>query len=132
MANIFMSYRREDTAPYAGRLYDRLAAQFGKDQIFIDVDRIQPGDDFVEIITRTIAAARVLLVVIGRQWASVSDHTGARRLDDPDDFVRLEILAALARDLRVIPVLVGGATMPRPEDLPEPLQPVARRLAFEL
>ena len=127
-----MSYRRDDTAPYAGRLHDRLAAQFGKDQIFMDVDRIEPGEDFAEVIERSIGAARVLLVLIGRQWTGVSDDTGARRLDNHDDFVRLEVVAALAREMRVIPVLVGGAIMPRAEDLPEPLQPLVRRHAFEI
>jgi hypothetical protein len=95
---IFVSYRRQESKDFAGRLYDRLADQFGEGQVFIDVDAIEPGVDFAEAITRAVAACQVLLAVIGPNWLTITDERGRRRLDDPDDFVRLEIEAALARD----------------------------------
>ena len=110
---LFISYRREDTAPYAGRLYDRLAAHFGDDQVFIDIDQIEPGDDFVEAINRKVGACEIAIVLIGPSWLRVTDASGKRRLDDNDDLVRMEIVAALQRNIRVIPVLVGEAHMPR-------------------
>ena len=129
---IFISYRREETAYPAGWLFDRLAARFGRGQIFKDVDSIELGEDFVEVITTAVGSCDVLLALIGNRWLSVADAAGARRLDDPDDFVRLEIEAALARDVRVIPVLVEGATMPRADELPPTLAALARRQALEL
>jgi hypothetical protein len=106
MSKSFLSFRRDDSAAYAGRLCDRLAAHFGKEQIFMDIDRIEPGEDFVEVIKDSIGASSVLIVLIGRQWGSLVDATGARRLDNPEDFVRLEVGAALDKKIRVIPVLV--------------------------
>jgi hypothetical protein len=129
---IFISYRREDNAYPAGWLYDRLADQFGKDQVFKDVDSIQLGDDFVEVITRAVASCDVLLAVIGRQWLTITDERGGRRLDRPNDFVRLEIEAALKREIRVIPVLIDGARMPDARQLPRGLGKLARRHALEL
>jgi hypothetical protein len=129
---IFMSYRREETSYAAGWLYDRLADHFRDGQIFKDVDSIQLGDDFVETISRAVQSCDVLLALIGDRWLTVTDDTGRRRLDDPDDFVRLEIEAALARNVRVIPVLVDGARMPRAEELPAGLAKLARRQALEL
>jgi TIR domain len=129
---LFINYRREDTAPYAGRLYDRLAAHFGADQVFIDIDQIEPGEDFVEVINRKVGACEIAIVSIGPNWLSVTDASGKRRLDAEEDFVRMEIIAALERKIRVIPVLVGGARMPRREDLPEALAPLSRRNAIEL
>ena len=111
-SRIFISYRREETAFPAGWLYDRLNDRFGEAQVFKDVDSITLGDDFVEVITRAVGSCDVLLAVIGGRWSTMTDETGKRRLDDPDDFVRLEIEAALARNVRVIPVLVDGARMP--------------------
>jgi hypothetical protein len=127
---IFVSYRRQENSGLAGRLYDRLAGHFGEDQVFIDVDTIEPGVDFAEEISRAVAACEVLLAVIGPNWLTASDKRGRRRLDDPDDSVRLEIEAALARDVRVIPVLVDGAVMPDRDDLPDSLARLARRNAF--
>jgi hypothetical protein len=124
---IFVSYRRQESAHLAGRLYDRLADQFGEGQIFIDVDAIDLGVDFAEEISRAVAACKVLLAVIGPNWLTITDERGRRRLDDPDDFVRLEIEAALARDVRVIPILLEGAVMPGRQDLPESLAGLARR-----
>src|SRR5215472_941437 len=109
---IFVSYRRRESRDFAGRLYDRLAGRFGESQVFIDVDTIEPGVDFAEEISRAVAACEVLVAVIGPAWLTVTDGRGQRRLDDPDDIVRLEIGAALSRDVRVIPILVEGAVMP--------------------
>src|SRR5271165_1155639 len=127
---IFVSYRRQESKDFAGRLYDRLADRFGDSQVFIDVDAIEPGVDFAEEIFRAVAACKVLLAIIGPTWLTVTDGRGQRRLDDPDDIVRLEIGAALARDVRVIPVLVEGAVMPARQDLPESLASLARRNAL--
>ena len=116
---IFISYRREETAYPAGWLYDRLADRFGAGQVFKDVDSIRLGDDFVEVITRAVGSCDELLALIGDQWLTVSDERGRRRLEDPDDFVLLEIEAALTRQVRVIPILIDGARMPHAEDLPD-------------
>ena len=129
---IFISYRREETAYAAGWLFNRLADTYGEDQIFKDVDSIDLGDDFVDVITRAVASTDVLLALIGESWISVIEESGRRRLDDPDDFVRLEIEAALTRGIRVIPILVDGATMPRGDQLPASLAALARRQALEL
>ena len=129
---IFISYRREDSAYPAGWLYDRLASRFGEGQIFKDIDSIAPGDDFVDRITTAVESCEVLLALIGDEWLTVSDAGGRRRLDDPNDFVRLEVEAALSRNVRVIPVLVEGARMPHVEELPPTLAPLVRRQALEL
>ena len=129
---IFISYRRGETAYPAGWLFDRLVQHFGAVQIFKDVDSIELGDDFVEVITRAVGSCDVLLALIGDQWLTVTDLNGRRRIDDPDDFVRLEIQAALTRNVRIIPILVDGARMPRAEDLPAGLAGLARRQALEL
>ncbi|HEU4667344.1 MAG TPA: toll/interleukin-1 receptor domain-containing protein [Arthrobacter sp.] len=128
---IFISYRREETAYPAGWLYDRLADRYGGGQVFKDVDSIQLGDDFVEAITRAVGSCDVVLVLIGDEWMTISDEDGRRRLDDPDDFVRLEVQAALTRNVRVIPILVDGARMPRADELPESLGKLVRRQALE-
>jgi len=132
MPRIFISYRRDDSGGYAGRLYDRLRERFGEDQIFMDIDTLQPGLDFVEAINRAVGSCDVLVAVIGRQWSAISDSTGQRRLENPEDFVRLEISIALDRDIRVIPALVRGAAMPRSTDLPAPLKRLSRRQALEI
>jgi hypothetical protein len=129
---IFMTYRREDTAYPAAWLFDRLAGYFGRDQVFKDIDSIELGDDFVEVITAAVGSCDALLALIGDRWLSSTDRGGQRRLDDPGDFVRLEIEAALARSVRVIPILVGGAQMPRVDELPASLAKLARRQALEL
>ena len=128
---IFISYRREETAYPAGWLYDRLDEHFGAAQIFKDVDSIQLGDDFVQVIDRAVGSCHVLLALIGA--AVADDHRcDGRRLDDPNDFVRLEIEAALTRDVRIIPILVAGAMMPRADELPVGLAGLVRRQALEL
>lgn len=125
---IFISYRRRESSDLAGRLYDRLADRFGEGQVFIDVGTLEPGADFAEEIFRAVAACAVMLAVIGPAWLTAI----RRRLDDQDDFVRLEIEAALARGVRVIPILVEGAVMPGPEDLPESLAGLARYHALSV
>jgi hypothetical protein len=129
---IFISYRREETAYAAGWLFAQLADHFGDGQVFKDVDSIQLGDDFVEVITRAVGSCDVLLALIGDEWLAITDEHGRRRLDDPDDFVRLEIEAALTRNVRVIPILVEGARMPRADELPDSLVTLVRRHALEL
>jgi formylglycine-generating enzyme required for sulfatase activity len=130
MARIFLSYRRDDSSGHAGRLYDRLGQHFGRDNLFMDVDTIALGLDFVEAIQDAVGSCDVLLAVIGRQWLTSTDSQGRRRLDNPEDFVRLEILTALERRIPVIPVLVGGASMPRSTELPDMLPSFARRQAL--
>jgi hypothetical protein len=131
-SRIFISYRREDTAYPAGWLFDRLADHYHDGQVFKDVDSIQLGDDFVEVITRAVGSCDVLLALIGPEWLRVTDEAGNRRLDNTDDFVRLEIEAALTRNVRVIPILIDGARMPRANDLPDSLARLVRRQALEL
>jgi len=129
---IFVSYRHEETAYPAGWLFDRLVDHFGRDQIFKDIDSIELGDDFIEVITAAVGACDVLLALIGDQWLTMTGQDGRRRLDDPHDFVRLEIEAALTRNVRVIPILVEGARMPRADELPASLATLVRRQALEL
>ena len=131
-ARIFMSYRREETAYPAAWLFDRLASHFGREQVFKDIDSIELGDDFMEVITTAVGSCDVLLALIGDRWLTITDPDGQRRLNNPGDFVRLEIEAALARNTRVIPILVAGARMPRAEELPASLAKLARRQALEL
>lgn len=122
MSRIFISYRRDDSAGYTGRVYDRLAEEYGSESIFMDVDTIPPGVDFKRYIESHVAACNVMLVMIGKQWTSITDAQGQRRLDNPGDFVRLEIASALRREIPVVPVLVRGATMPGSDELPDDLQ----------
>jgi hypothetical protein len=129
---VFICYRREQTAAHAGRLYDAMVARFGEEHVFMDVD-LAPGVDFAERITEVVSGCLALIVVMGPNWATVEDEDGQRRIEDPADFVRLEVETGLGRsDVTPIPVLVSGARMPRREDLPPGLQPIARRNALEL
>ena len=129
---IFINYRRDDSIGMAGRLHDRLAQTFGRDNLFMDVDHIPVGADFVTYLNDQVAACDVILVIIGPNWLRVKDKAGQRRLHQSDDFVAIEIAAALARDIRVIPVLVEGVRMPKASDLPDSLKPLARRQAVEM
>lgn len=129
---IYICYRRQETAPYARLLREELSRRLGADHVFMDVDSIEVGLDFTEAIQRAVDACQILLALVGPLWLTVTDAEGRRRLDDPDDIVRLEIEAALARDVRVIPVLVDNTPMPRRQELPESLAPLARRNALEL
>jgi hypothetical protein len=132
MKNIFISYRREDTEGFARGLFQSLEGAFGSDHVFMDVEAIGLGVDFVEAIDKSLAGCGALLVLIGKDWVNCTDSAGRRRLDDPQDFVRMEVAKALEQNVRVIPVLVKGARMPAPEDLPESLRSVTRRQALEL
>jgi ABC-type branched-subunit amino acid transport system substrate-binding protein len=129
---VFISYRREDTRGYAGRLYDSLLQRLEPGQVFMDIDNIEPGVDFVDVLTETVDRADVELVLIGPTWATVTNASGRRRLDDPNDFVRLETEAALRRGIRVIPILFGGAVMPSADQLPESMAALSRRNALEI
>ena len=129
---IFINYRRDDSIGMAGRLHDRLAHTFGRAKLFMDVDHIPVGTDFVAHLNSQVAECDDILVVIGPNWLGVKDESGRRRLDDPDDFVAIEIAAALTRDIRVIPVLVDGARMPKASELPDSLKPLARRHAVDV
>jgi len=129
---IFLSYRREDSAGHTGRLYDHLSAHFGTERVFMDYATIQYGEDFVDVISKKLGGCAVLVAVIGKQWLTSADARGRVRLHDPQDFVRLEILEVLRRDIPIVLVMIGGAAMPRAEDLPEALAPLARRQALEL
>jgi glycerophosphoryl diester phosphodiesterase len=130
---VFISYRRQETAWPARQLHDVLAAELGADRIFKDVDDIEPGDDFVEQIQSAVGSCQVLLALIGPQWLTVTDAKGGRRIDDPADFVRLEVETALSRDdVRVIPILVDHAKMPTSEELPAGLAALTRRQAVEI
>lgn len=123
MARFFISYRRADSAMASGRLHDRLAQAFGDENVFKDVDDIPPGRDFRDVIAEAVDWCDVLFVVIGRQWLNIQDEHGARRLDDPSDFVRLEVEAGLRREhCLVIPVLVDNAPMPPAGELPGSLR----------
>ncbi|NMG72597.1 toll/interleukin-1 receptor domain-containing protein, partial [Parazoarcus communis] len=133
MQGVFVSYRRQDSQSAAGRLSDHLRDHLAGAAIFRDVETIEPGADFVDAIDRALKSCAVLLAVIGPRWLSISDEEGHRRLDLADDYTRLEIATALRRkDVRVIPVLVEGAQMPAPEQLPADLAELARRNAVEL
>jgi glycerophosphoryl diester phosphodiesterase len=129
---VFISYRRQETAWPARQLYDVLVAELGADRVFKDVDTIDPGDDFVERMQSAVSSCQVLLALIGPQWLA-TDAKGARRLDDPKDFVRLEVETALNRDdVRVIPILVDNAKMPTAEELPKELAALTRRQAIQI
>lgn len=129
---VFVSYRRQETSGIAGRLYDRLTQRLGAEHVFMDVDSIEVGANFAEVIERAVDASDVLLAVIGPQWLTATDEEGHRRLDDSDDVVRLEIEAALRHDIRVVPLLVEGAAMPRRRDLPDSLRELAYRTGLVL
>jgi hypothetical protein len=130
--DIFISYRREDTSGYAGRLYDQISSHFGGDHVFMDVADLEPGSDFVETIEKKVGTCDALIALIGKDWLTIKDEQNQVRLKKPGDFVSVEISAALKRSVEVIPVLVGGAKMPLQRELPESLQLLARRQALEL
>jgi len=132
MARIVISYRRDDAAAHAGRIYDRLRTEYGPEQVFMDIDAIEPGVDFVDAIEEAIGSADVLIAVIGRRWTTIAAEAGTPRIMDPRDFVRLELAVALERNIRVIPVLVDGATMPTVDELPDDLSGLVRRNAIDI
>src|SRR5690349_14436453 len=128
---IAISYRRDDSLPITGRLYDRLQAKFGKQRVFMDFDSIPPGVDFRQKIKETIERANRMIAVIGPHWFG-DQSDGSRRIDDPLDIVRLELEYALSRDIPIIPLLVNNTVMPKPEKLPSNLQSLAFRNALPL
>src|ERR1700680_183554 len=132
MPDIFISYRREDTSGYAGRLYDQVSAHFGRDHVFMDVADLEPGSDFVETIEKKVGTCDALIALIGKNWLTIKDEQNQVRLSRPGDFVNVEIAAALKRNVEVIPVLVGGAKMPLERELPESLLLLSRRQALEI
>jgi hypothetical protein len=131
-SKIFISYRREDTSGYAGRLHDALSLHFGADRVFMDVDSIDYGMDFVEVVEKAVSSCEILIAVIGKRWVDIADKKGQRRLDNPQDLVRVEIATALKRGIRVVPAIVQDAVMPAEDVLPEPLAKLARRNAIEI
>jgi len=132
MGGIFISYRREEAEGYAGRLFDKLKEHFGRERVFMDVDAIEPGVDFVDALNKALGSCDVLIAVIGRLWLTVADAGGKRRLDDPLDYIRLETKIALERDIKVIPVLIQDTLMPPEGELPDDLKKLARRQALKL
>jgi uncharacterized membrane protein YhaH (DUF805 family) len=129
---IFINYRREISAAAAGRLSDRLIQHFDQERLFMDVDGIEPGVDFVKALDDQVAQCSAFIAVIGPGWTDLKNAEGQRRLDQPNDYVRVEIESALRRDIRVIPVLVDGARMPTADELPDSLKAFARRNAVML
>jgi uracil-DNA glycosylase len=132
MTKIFINYRRLDSEGYAGRLYDHLSKYFEAFNIFMDVENIEPGVDFVAALDEAVAVCDVVLVVIGPHWLVLKNEMGERRLDEWDDFVRIEIERGISHNKLVIPVLVGGARMPSTKQLPETIEMLTRRNAFVL
>jgi hypothetical protein len=126
-AKIFISYRRADSTDVTGRIYDRLTGHFGTSAIFKDVDSIPPGTDFKEHLEKAVGKCKIFLVVIGDRWLEMTDSLGHNRLQDPNDFVRIEIEAALNRNILIIPLLVRGASMPSKEKLPPSLRKLVYR-----
>jgi hypothetical protein len=132
-SGVFISYRRDDESNFAGRLFERLLRNLDAKRVFMDVDSIELGLDFTEVIDTWLEQCSVMLVVIGNKWLDCAGPDGRRRLDDPDDFVRIEVESALARPgVRVIPILVDGASVPGAADLPDHLKPLARRNALTM
>src|SRR5262245_40723192 len=129
---IFINYRRDDSIGTAGRLHDRLVQVFGRDRLFMDVDHIPAGEDFVGYLNAQVASCDLFLALIGPEWLNAIDESGRRRLDNPDDFVKIEIAAALARNIRVIPVMIEGARMPKAEEVPDSIKALVRRHAVEV
>ena len=130
MSRVFISYRRVDSAQWANKVYRHLSMRFGEDLVFQDVDDIEGGDDFLKTIRQELESSQVFLVIIGPHW--LIDAQGRRRLDDTQDVLRMEVKEALSSEGTVIPLLVGGAGMPSPEDLPDELKPLAQRQAIHL
>jgi len=129
---IFISYRRADSADMTGRIYDRLTGHFGRSAVFKDVDSIPPGMDFREHLEKAVGQCRVFLIVIGDRWLEMVNSLQENRLHDPGDFVRIELEAALGRNIPIIPLLVHGASMPVEEKLPSSLQRLSYRQAIPI
>jgi TIR domain len=132
MAKVFISYRRMDSASVTGRMHDHLVAHFGRENVFKDVDNLPPGADLGPHITQVLRQCTVALVIIGRDWLNATADGGGRRLDDPSDWVRMEVETALELNLTVIPILVEGASMPAAKSLPPSLQALANRNGLQV
>jgi hypothetical protein len=130
--NIFINYRRGDDPGFTQALFSRLEQAFPPERLFMDVNNIAPGLDFVQVLNDQVARCDVLIAVIGKNWLGAADESGERRLDNPEDFVRIEIESALSQKKRVIPVLVNDAKMSRSTELPESLKSFARCNAVRL
>ncbi|HEX8315765.1 MAG TPA: toll/interleukin-1 receptor domain-containing protein, partial [Flavisolibacter sp.] len=126
---IFISYRVQDTSGETGRLVDALKQYFTDDQLFMDIENLEPGIDFTEGIEKSLSACDVFLAVIGPHWAGERSN-GSSRINEEDDWVRTEVGTALRRNIRVVPVLVDGGSLPKAEDLPPELQPLLKRQAI--
>ena len=129
---IFINYRRDDARAYAGWLHDALKDEFGSGTLFLDINNTPPGIDWVDYLDRQLSVSDIFLAIIGSNWLNAKDESGNRRLEDPTDRVAGEIVAALKRDIPVMPILVDGARFPPQQQLPEPLRPLARRQAVEV
>jgi hypothetical protein len=132
MSGIFISYRRDDSADVAHQLYQALVARFGPESVFIDVENIDLGDNFAEVLDEQVGFCDALIAIIGKKWLISARADGSRRLDDPHDWVRLEIASAVSRGIKVIPVLVDGATLPERRDLPGPISSLTEAQALDL
>ena len=132
VGKFFISYRRDDSAGHAGRLHDRLQREFGHDLLFMDVDAIPLGANFVKVISEEVAKCDALLAVIGQGWLDARDANGKRRLDNGDDFVRIEIGTALKRGIPVIPILLDGTRIPKADQLPDDLKELALRNGLDI
>jgi len=132
MTKVFLCYRREDSGGYAGRIQDQLAQALGSDVLFMDVDAIPLGANFVRVLHDEVAECEVLLAVIGRSWLDARDEHGNRRLENPNDFVRVEIEAALQRNIPVVPILVDGARIPDARQLPKELEELSLRNGIDV
>ena len=130
-AKIFLCYRRDDSAGYSGRIGERLTREFGRES-FMDVDAIPLGANFVKALHEAVAKCEVLLAVIGPNWLDARDKEGNRRLDDPSDFVRIEIGAALQRDIPVIPILLDAAKVPTARQLPKDIEELHARQGLDV
>ena len=131
-SSVFVCYRREDTQDAAGRLHDRLVTAYGRERVFMDIDSVPLGIDFVEHVTEQIGKCNAVIVMIGKHWHTIKDKERRRRLDNDDDLVRAEIRAALQQTIPVIPVTVQNAAMPQAEDLPDDIRLLARRNGIDL
>lgn len=130
---VFISYRRSESQHATGRLFSRMAPRYlAEAEIFMDVEAIAAGADFTAALDRSLTGCKVCLVMIGPRWLTETNGDGSRRIDDPNDFVRQEVMAALARNIVVIPVLIDNARMPTATELPEPLKPLATRNALSI
>ncbi|RJQ46110.1 MAG: toll/interleukin-1 receptor domain-containing protein [Nitrospiraceae bacterium] len=132
MAEIFISYRHDDSEGWAGRLSEALQRAYGEKAVFFDLDSIAAAENWKHRIDECLENSKIMIVMIGPKWLTISDSSGRRRLDDPDDIVRQEIIAAISRHIPILTLLVGNATLPKPDDLPDALRNILTYQAQEL